>query len=98
MKRILAGLAVLPFLAGVALAGQPVPLSDQQMDKVSAGFDFAELDVHNLGTVLVAIDIAPVLPAGTPCSACFLDIRGTAFPSGVSSFQLQAMFGPAGTP
>ena len=95
MKRILAGLAVLPFLAGVALAGQPVPLSDQQMDKVSAGFDFAELDVHNLGTVLVAIDIAP---AAAACSACFLDIRGTAFPSGVSSFQLQAMFGPAGTP
>ena len=92
MKRILAGLAVLPFLAGVALAGEPVPLSDQQMDKVSAGFDFAELDVHNLGTVFVAIDLAPA----AACGGCFLNITGTPFPGGVSSFQLQAMFGPAG--
>lgn len=37
MKKLLIGLAVLPFLAGVAAAGQP--LSDQQMDGVTAGFD-----------------------------------------------------------
>ncbi len=37
MKKALMGLAVLPFLAGVAVAGQP--LSDQQMDRVTAGFD-----------------------------------------------------------
>jgi hypothetical protein len=37
MKKFLFGLAALPFLAGVAMAGQPTPLSDAQMDKVSAG-------------------------------------------------------------
>lgn len=36
MKKALMGLAVLPFLAGVAAAGQP--MSDQQMDRVTAGF------------------------------------------------------------
>jgi hypothetical protein len=36
MKKVLMGLAVLPFLAGVAAAGQP--LTDQQMDRVTAGF------------------------------------------------------------
>jgi len=37
MKNLLVGLAALPFLAGVALAGQSMPLSDTQMDKVTAG-------------------------------------------------------------
>jgi len=37
MKHLLAGLAALPLLAGVALAGQPAPLSDTQMDGVTAG-------------------------------------------------------------
>jgi hypothetical protein len=37
MKKLLVGLAALPFLAGVAMAGQPVSLSDAQMDKVTAG-------------------------------------------------------------
>ena len=37
MKKLLVGLAALPLLAGVAMAGQPVPLSDAQMDKVTAG-------------------------------------------------------------
>jgi hypothetical protein len=36
MKKVLMGLAVLPLMAGVAVAGQP--LSDQQMDRVTAGF------------------------------------------------------------
>ena len=40
MKRFLIGLAALPFLAGVSLAAQPVPLNDTQMDRVTAGFDF----------------------------------------------------------
>jgi hypothetical protein len=37
MKKLLAGFAALPFLAGVAMAGQPAPLSDVQMDQVTAG-------------------------------------------------------------
>lgn len=36
MRKLLMAAAVLPFLAGVANAGQP--LSDKQMDKVTAGF------------------------------------------------------------
>jgi len=36
MKSFVIGLAALPFVAGVALAGQP--LTDQQMDRVTAGF------------------------------------------------------------
>jgi len=90
MKRFLFGLAALPFLAGVSLAAEPVPLTDKQMDKVTAGFDFVEVSVQNLGTVILGIDVAPAAcAAGT-----FLCIRGTAFPAGVQSFQLQAFFGP----
>src|SRR5271166_1174837 len=37
MRRLLSGLAALPFLAGIALAAQPVPLNDMQMDSVTAG-------------------------------------------------------------
>jgi len=36
MKNLLRGLTVLPFLAGIAVAGQ-VPLSDAQLDKATAG-------------------------------------------------------------
>jgi len=37
MKKVLMGVAALPFLAGVATAGQP--LTDQQLDRVTAGFN-----------------------------------------------------------
>jgi len=90
MKKLLFGLAVLPFLAGVSLAGQPLPLTDQQIDKVTAGFDFREIDEANLGTVAVAIN----LPATNPCNNCFLQITGTTFSAGTQSFQLFATFGP----
>ena len=40
MKTLLVGLAALPFLAGVAMAGQPTPLSDVAMDQVTAGYTF----------------------------------------------------------
>jgi len=36
MKKVLMGLAALPFLAGGAVAGQP--LTDRQMDRVTAGY------------------------------------------------------------
>jgi hypothetical protein len=36
MKQVLMGLAALPFIAGVATAGQT--LTDQQLDRVTAGF------------------------------------------------------------
>jgi len=37
MKKLLVGLAAVPFLAGIAIAGQPMPLSEVQMEKVTAG-------------------------------------------------------------
>ena len=37
MKSLLAGLTSLPFIAGFALAAQPVPLNDVQMDAAIAG-------------------------------------------------------------
>jgi hypothetical protein len=109
MKRLLFGLAALPFLAGVSLAAQPVPLSDQQMDKVTAGFDFVEINVQNLGTTLVAADFPPL--GGAFCGLdgrCFIAVEGTAFPgvpgpvagipfstSGpVQSLQVFSVFGP----
>jgi hypothetical protein len=46
MKRLLMGLAVLPFIAGVAGAAQP--LTNQQMDRVTAGF-FANSQADALG-------------------------------------------------
>jgi len=89
MKKLLLGLAVLPFLAGMSLAGQPQALTDQQMDKVAAGFDFMEIDTNNVGATLTAVNEPSVL-----CEGCFLAVRGTAYPSGVISFQLLAVFGP----
>jgi len=89
MKKLLLGLAVLPFLAGVSLAGQPQALNDQQMDKVSAGFDFMEVDINNVGVDLTAVNEPHI-----GCVGCFLNVQGTAYPSGVVSFQLLAIFGP----
>jgi len=95
MKRLLFGLVALPFLAGVSLAAQPVPLSDTQMDVVTAGFDFFEHNIQNLGNVTVAADFPPVGVAacGTD-GGCFLAVTGTAFPAGVRSLQVYAQFGP----
>lgn len=89
MKRLLLGLAVLPFLASMSMAGTPAPLTDKQMDTVTAGFDFAELDISNTSTVLVAIDLPAVA-----CTTCYLHITGTTYPSGVHSFQVLSAFGP----
>ena len=104
MKRLLFGLAVLPFLASASMAGHPQALTDPQMDKVAAGFDFVEYDSSNGGQTLVLVNepnmFAPSManPAGgcpiNPSTSCFLSISGTKYPSGVQSFQLYAVFGP----
>jgi hypothetical protein len=103
MKKLLIGLVTLPFLAGAALAGQPMSLTEQQMDKVTAGFDFRELEVNNVGTAWVGINV-PVLrtEAGQPAcgltTGCFVQIDGTTWGAngGLQSFQLHAGFGPGG--
>jgi hypothetical protein len=89
MKRLLLGLAVLPFLAGISMAGSPAPLTDKQMDNVTAGFDFREIDITNTSATLVAVD----LPAEA-CTGCYLNVAGTAYPIGVRSLQVLSVFGP----
>jgi hypothetical protein len=45
MKKLFIGLAAVPFLAGVSMAGQPTPLSDSAMDQVTAGFIFDHIGI-----------------------------------------------------
>ena len=91
MKRFLFGLAILPFVAGVSLAADPVALSDKQMDKVTAGFDFTETEISNTSWVRVGVDVAPLGPCPAPC---YLQIAGTQYTPTIRSFQVQAQFGP----
>lgn len=58
MKKVLMGLAALPFLAGAALAGQagePMQLTSQQMDKVTAGWSLWEVDKSNTSLTVVSV-------------------------------------------
>ena len=64
MNKTLMGLAILPFLAGTALAGQS--LTDKQMDKVTAGHDFQALELTNSTFVSIAIDNPLLAPPTTP--------------------------------
>lgn len=83
MKRLLYGLAALPFLAGVALAEQPVQLNDKQMDKVTAGFDFFRTEISNTSWTQVSIYSADL----TECPVCYIQIDSRAF-------SVQSAFGP----
>jgi hypothetical protein len=64
MKKILMGVAILPLLVGTALAGQP--LTDKQMDKVTAGHDLQLLELTNSTFVTIAIDNPLLAPPTTP--------------------------------
>jgi hypothetical protein len=55
MKSVFYGLAALPLLAGVALAGQPMQLSDTQMDKVTAGWDVRISEVSNTSVTGISV-------------------------------------------
>jgi len=67
MKRLLLGLAILPFVAGVALAAQP--LTDKQMDKVVAGHDLSLIELTD--TTLIGINIDEPAVA---CTSCYLNV------------------------
>ena len=109
MTKILCGLAALPLVAGVALAEpaqqspidkasakQPTQLSEQQMDKVTAGADFFEVTISNTAITTVAlhertntVTAGPVtggvgLAAGNTitCPTCFLLINNPALSVG----------------
>jgi hypothetical protein len=89
MKSFLYGLAGLPLLVGVALAQQPVQLSDRQMDKVTAGF--LEIDLSNTSATAISIFQRPYLTDSTPnsisCSGCYLLIN-------TPTISVAAQFGP----
>ena len=100
MNKSLIGLAALPLMAGVAFAGQPVSLNDKQMDGVTAGFDFVEIDVTNTGIVYVAANHPQIAGAitnggGTTVATSYLNVVNTWFGnSTVAAMQTVAFFGP----
>jgi hypothetical protein len=68
MNKLLIGLAMVPFLAGVAMAGQPTPLSDAQMDKVTAGAEFTAPGFeYTISGVLLTLQF----PGSDPHTSCF---------------------------
>ena len=60
MNKTVMGLAILPFMAGAAFAAQP--LTDKQMDKVTAGHDFQALELTNSTFVSIAIQEPTLAP------------------------------------
>lgn len=102
MTRMFFGLAALPLLAGVALAEtpkqsnhsialakQPMLLSEKQMDKVTAGWDLLETDVFNTGLVFVSVyqktnTTPPIFTTGNTivCPSCYLLINNFAISVG----------------
>jgi len=82
MKKLLLGLAALPFVAGVAMAGEPAPLSDSQMDQVTAGvvvvFTFQAGGSGNFsinGTTLEGVSESPG-PPNTRLTSGFPSLDG----------------------
>ena len=67
MKSVLMGLAALPLLAGVALAEQPMQLTSQQMDKVTAGWSLWEVDKSNTSLTVVSVYQPDGNVIKTPC-------------------------------
>jgi hypothetical protein len=58
--KLLVGLAAMPFLAGIAMAGQPMPLSEAQMDKVTAGGG-PSLEIQVITGQQIEINFGPTL-------------------------------------
>lgn len=91
MNKLVCGLAASLLMSASAFA-QPTPLSNADMDKVSAGF--FELDNSNTSTVAISIWRRTSLGAPTPntlqCSGCYLLIV-------TPTFSIGATFGPATT-
>ena len=84
MRKLLIGLAVVPFLSTAALAQQPLPLTENQMDSVTAGFAFQEEDMSNTSWTQVRVWQAFQLVDGNniECSRCYLVINSPALSIG----------------
>jgi len=72
MKALLYGIAVLPFLATFSTA-EPLQLSSNQMDNVTAGWRTLEVDRFNTGSTAISVypTAATLLPV---CGNCYLSI------------------------
>ena len=77
MKRLLLGVAILPFLAGITMAQEPMKLTGKQMDKVTAGWDLLELIQSNTSATEVAIYQRPSNTIA--CTGCYLLLNSSAF-------------------
>lgn len=91
MKTILAALVAFPMVSGVALAADKVALSDKQMDKVTAGFRFMEIDITNTSTTAVLVNFP-----GTSCAGCYLQVTSEWWgsPTNLQPMQVYSRFGP----
>jgi len=63
MKNWLLGLAILPFMAAGALAGQP--LTDTQMDKVTAGHDLSLVETTDVSVIGINVNEPVTAPPAT---------------------------------
>jgi hypothetical protein len=93
MKTIVCGVASLSLIAGVAFAQQPMQLTSEQMDTVTAGF--LEIDVSNTSAAAVSRFQRGYLTDPTPnsitCPGCYLLINSP-------TFSVAAQFGPTFSP
>jgi hypothetical protein len=93
MKKLLNGLAALPFFAGIAAAQQPVQLTSDQMDKVTGGTLIIEMS--NTSATAVSLFQRAYLTEPTPnvivCPGCYLVINSP-------TFSIAAQFGPSFSP
>jgi len=71
MKKLLCGVAALPFLTATAFA-QPAVLDERQMDTVTAGWSLAEADISNTSFTEVLVYTDENLSVS--CSACYLHV------------------------
>lgn len=108
MKKALMGLAALPFLAGVAFAGQP--LTDQQLDRVTAGFTALSIgDAQGvvgesgvlLTTTATLAEVAPLASRtfGEASSTIFKSLAASAsssFTSTITPVPVPGLSGPLG--
>jgi len=93
MNTIVHGVAFLSLIASTALAQEPLQLTSEQMDKVTAGF--LEIDLSNTSATAVSRFQRPYLTDPTPnfitCPGCYLLINS-------ATFSVAAQFGPNFSP
>jgi hypothetical protein len=101
MKKVLMSLAALPLLAGVAVAGQP--LTDQQLDRVTAGFTAASIaDAEGVvGESGILLTTGATLSQVSPLATAHLgETSSTLYKSlaAAQSASITSSFSPASVP